>query len=589
MLRGSHFSQEGQAVITSVIFFLTISMVVMAAIATPIASQIRASADFLQSKQGYLAAEAANEDAFYRLNRGRTLPATFVLPFTDSTSSATVTDVGSAKQIVSLGNAGSFTRTAKTQFSSGIGASFSYGLQVGNGGYLMSGSAGINGNVYSNGDIVGSGGPYITGSAIVATVSNPVADQSNTGSTTPSYSISFGTTTATQDLAESFKVSTTTTITEVSLYIKKTNSPSNATVRIMTDNAGKPSSTSLTTGTLSAASLTTSYGWVTVSFASNPSLTVGTTYWLVVDTTVSASAPYTIASTNNTYTNGSSSIGTVGGTWSNLTPISTLDMYFNLYVGGDQGSISGVTIGSGGVGDAQAHSVSNSTVAGTIYCQIGTSNNKLCDTSRADPSPQSFPVSQSNINAWEDEALAGGSVVGPLSYGGSTATSTGPKKIIGNLTVNAGAVLTVNGTLYITGNLNVSGGGKILLSSSYGASSGVIVVDGTISLSGGGQVLGSGTTGSYVLLLTNSTCPTGAGCGGLNAIEAGGGTGAVVLNAQNGTINFSGGTAAKAAVAYKMIMGGGTTITYDSGLASMNFSSGPSGAWNVDSWKEVSQ
>jgi len=28
-------------------------------------------------------------------------------------------------------------------------------------------------------------------------------------------------------------------------------------------------------------------------------------------------------------------------------------------------------------------------------------------------------------------------------------------------------------------------------------------------------------------------------------------------------------------------------ITYDSGLADLNFSSGPSGGWNISSWQEV--
>lgn len=582
-------AQQGQAVITAVIFFLVISIITMVAVATPVANQIRGSADFIQSKQGYIAAEAVNEDALYRLNKGKTLPTTMVLPFSTATSSATVTDVGGAKQIVSIGNVGYFQRQAKTTFSQGAGVSFSYGLQVGNGGYTMSGGAGINGNVYSNGDIVGSGGPYITGTAIVANVSSPTADQSNTGSTTPLYSMLIGDTSATQDFTQAFTVSTTSPVTEVSLYIKKNGSPSNATVQIMTNNSGQPSTTVLTSIALSASSVTTSYGWIRVAFATNPSLVVGTTYWLVVNGSNGTANNYQIAATDATYGVGNALRGTIGGTWSAPAPTSTLDAYFNLYLGGDTGSISGVTIGSGGVGNAQAHTVTGSTVAGTIYCQVGSGNNKACDTSQADPSPTSFPVSDANIAQWESDATDGGTRTGNWTIGGSTATSSGPMKIVGDLTVNAGGTLTVTGTLYITGNLSVSGGGKIVLNSSYGGGSGVIVVDGQISLTGGGQVQGSGTTGSYVLLLTNSSCPSGSGCGSSNAIEAGGGTGSVVLNAQNGTINFSGGTAAKAAVAKRMIMGGGTTITYDSGLASMSFTSGPSGAWNVDSWKEVSQ
>jgi hypothetical protein len=61
----------------------------------------------------------------------------------------------------------------------------------------------------------------------------------------------------------------------------------------------------------------------------------------------------------------------------------------------------------------------------------------------------------------------------------------------------------------------------------------------------------------------------------------------VVLNAQNGTISFTGSASAKEATAHKMSLSGSTTVNYESGLANMNFNSGPSGTWNVNSWKEI--
>ena len=50
---------------------------------------------------------------------------------------------------------------------------------------------------------------------------------------------------------------------------------------------------------------------------------------------------------------------------------------------------------------------------------------------------------------------------------------------------------------------------------------------------------------------------------------------------------FSGGAQAKQATANKIIMDGGTTVNYESGLSNPNFTSGPSGAWVIDAWKEV--
>jgi hypothetical protein len=44
---------------------------------------------------------------------------------------------------------------------------------------------------------------------------------------------------------------------------------------------------------------------------------------------------------------------------------------------------------------------------------------------------------------------------------------------------------------------------------------------------------------------------------------------------------------ANAATARQITATGGTTIDYQSGLADMNFSSGPSGGWDISSWGEV--
>lgn len=66
-----------------------------------------------------------------------------------------------------------------------------------------------------------------------------------------------------------------------------------------------------------------------------------------------------------------------------------------------------------------------------------------------------------------------------------------------------------------------------------------------------------------------------------------GGAGAIVLNAQNGNMYLSGGVNAKEATAYKITATGGTIITYESGLADMNFPSGPSGGWNFSGWEET--
>ena len=155
----------------------------------------------------------------------------------------------------------------------------------------------------------------------------------------------------------------------------------------------------------------------------------------------------------------------------------------------------------------------------------------------------------------------------------------GPAKINGNLSITGGAELTLTGTIWVTGNISLTGGAIIRLASSYGTNDGVIITDGYVSLSGNSEFYGSGEPGSYPFLVTTSSCPDDASCGGNNAISFGGGSGTVGLVAQNGTIHITGGSALKAVVAKTIEMSGGAELIYDSGLVNSHFSSGPGGSW----------
>jgi len=591
-------TQSGQVVIGAVIFFLLITLSMMMALASPVAEQVRASGNYIKSAQGYITAEAQNSDARYRLNQGLVLPSTLTLALNNATSSATVVDVGNTKQVVSEATAyGRFTRTVSSVFSQDVGASFSYGLQTGNGGVSLSGGASIQGNVYSNGNIVGSGGTSITGTAMSANRSSAVSDQVNTGSSTPTYNITMATSSATEDFAQSFTVSTTSPLTEVWLYMRQNASLPNITVRITTNNAGRPSGTTLSSGSISTSQITSSYGWV----ATNPvngsgasvSLTPGTTYWLVVDTAPWWNDPNTHfqwGGNTNGYAGGSMMKGKYGGSWTATSP-TNLDSYFYIYLGGDYGLISGTAPNNGPIigGSAHSHTVANATINGSLYCQSGTGNNKACNTSQADPAPNAYPISDSQIQGWKDEASAGVIRNSNLTLGSNTSTSTtGAMRINGNLTVSSGATLTINGTLYVTGNINMNGAGIIRLGNSYGTTAGVILVDGTTDLGGGAFITGNGQSGNYAFLVsTNTLCSTGVSCGNNYAIDASGGTGSVVLVAQDGGIRFSGGASAKAAVANYMTLSGGTTLIYETGLTNINFSNGPGGTWVVDEWQEI--
>jgi hypothetical protein len=121
-----------------------------------------------------------------------------------------------------------------------------------------------------------------------------------------------------------------------------------------------------------------------------------------------------------------------------------------------------------------------------------------------------------------------------------------------------------------------------------GSLSGIIVADGVVDLAGSGGIYGSGSPGSYVVVVTNSTCPGGPRCasGSPYALKISGAAGSVVLTAIDGAVELEGSVSIKSLAARQVKMSGTSNIVYDSGLADLNFTSGPSGSWTVSSWKE---
>lgn len=583
-------NKKGAAMILVVLFFIIISTTLLIGISSPISNQIKGTNEFLTSKSSYNIADSQAENALYRFNKGKNDAPTDI-GLLGATATAVLTDINGEKSLVVEGTKSIFNRYMKAVFKTGDGISFNYGLQLGNGGLVMDGSAHVNGNVYANGDITGvSGGPgwyntYISGSAIAATVANPTLSISVSTTTQTLTVFPFGQSNTNQDVAQSFIAGTTTPISQINLYIKKTGTPANVTVKIVNNNSGVPGSTVITSGTLNASTVTTSYAYVPTFMSTAVSLTSGATYWLVVDNgSNNASNYYSLATYTNTYFDGITKQGRFGNSFTDLSP-GTQDFDFSVLVGGDAGSITNIGVGISGAGDAWANTVTNTTVTGSLYCQSGSGNNKVCDISRADPVSVAYPVSSANITEWETDAAAGGST-STVTIAGSATRSLGPIKINGNLTVTAGGNLNITGPIYVTGNVVIDGNSDVTVDSSLGNSSAVITTDGSINISTSGNITGAGSY-SYLVFNSDKTCTTTSNCTSAPSITVSGDAGAIILNALNGGVSLTGSANVKAIVAKQLYMNGGTSVTYESGLADINFTSGPSGSWIKKSWKEV--
>jgi len=571
----------GAAMLISIIFFLFISLAIIFGLVSPAVREFRISSDTISSKQSYFLAESGVEDAYYRIKNNKAIGTSTSITLGGNTASTSITNVGQTeKDVTSLGDVSARQRTSALVIKTGTGVTFKYGTQAGQGGITFSNNAGLLGSLYSNGNIYGSNNAYITGDAYVADAPALNADQSN-GSGVPPNNIIFGNTNSTQDFAQSFQLSNAGIINKAQLYLKKVGSPSNATIRITTDSSGHPSTTNVATGTLNANLVTTSYGWIDASFSSNPQMLTGVTYWLVVDSSTSSSNYYTIGGDTG-YANGQAKIGQYGSTWNNTSP-SGLDGYFGIFLGGTTGSINNMSVGTSGTGSAYAHTVTNSTITTNLYCQSGSNNNKACDTSKADPAQQDLPVSDANITAWKTDALNGGVVNGDVTVSGNQ--TIGPEKIVGNLTVSG--TLTLANTIWVTGNVTVNG--TVKLASSFGATTGIMIADGYITIANNSVFQDSGTAGSYIMLLSTSSCDSsivGNPCGANDAINASNNSNLIIVNAEKGAIHFSNNASVKEMVANRIYLANNVTISYGSGLINVDFSSGPSGGWAISSWGE---
>ena len=289
-----------------------------------------------------------------------------------------------------------------------------------------------------------------------------------------------------------------------------------------------------------------------------------------------------------------------GNIYSNGSVLGSGDanIYGDIYVAKSTGIIDNMNVIKAGAddGNAHAHTIFNSTIENGAYYQVidGVTTADSFHPDSPDPESESLPISLAQIDNWEIDALDGGIISGDYLAEGDI--SLGPIKIDGNLTIDidGDSVFIQTGTIWVTGDLIVTSGTAIELDDGYGSSSGVIVVEGKIILNSNVVICGSegyksvGNTcydneGSFLMFL--STYPYG---GPLDpAIFANSNTNAAILYANNGLIRLGASTRLKEVTGYALYFNSNATVTYESGLANVNFTSGPAGGWEIISWQEI--
>jgi len=524
------------------------------------------------SHQALSLAEAGIDHAIRQLNANSNYLGETDTALGNGTFSLNITGTGTSRTIHSTGfvpNSASplMQRTIVVEASlNSQNVEFFYGVQVDGGGIQMGNNSRINGNVYSNGNIVGNSGATITGDTIVA---GGLAENPTIASEIQDSDELFATTSDNEDIAQSFTATASEPLTKVSLFLGKIGNPSaNIAVRIAPNTGNAPDKSSLANSVIAYPSVGLTPSWIDVTFSNPASLTNGATYWIVLDTNSHSTTNHWLwrEDTGSNYPNNSGkhtgNCCSGNPSWSDVGG----DLMFRAWLGGVATRTESVSIGNATTGSGRANLFVDTTIRGTscpnTYCIV------------SNPSPEPLPLSDGVVTDWKNVAAAGGELVGDFSLTNGAVGSLGPKKINGNFLLDNNAILTMTGTLWVTGTITISNGARLQLDSGYGQNSGMVIADGTIVVSNNATFVGAGQ-GSFIMILTTRDDKNGV------AITVDNNSTGVIYYAAKSRIQFANNATAKEATAWGINLSNNASITYDSGLANSTFTGGPGGGWSV--------
>ena len=273
--------------------------------------------------------------------------------------------------------------------------------------------------------------------------------------------------------------------------------------------------------------------------------------------------------------------------------------------GSNSNTIQGTAVSAGPSGliddvhatsSAYAHTIQNADIDGDAYYQVisNTDVGGISYPGSPDRATSTLPISDEQIETWKTEAAAGGSVTcSGSSYNVSGSVTLGPKKIPCNLYIDGSDKLYLTGPLWVTGNIQFSNTSKVAIDASLSGKTVAIVADNPSNQTGSGQIFASNSTefqgagaNSFVLLISqNKSAEQG---GGNTAIQVSNSvTGKVLVYAGHGKIAISNSVNLKEVTAYRIEVNNSAKVIYETGLADLLFTSGPSGGYSLSSWKEV--
>lgn len=257
--------------------------------------------------------------------------------------------------------------------------------------------------------------------------------------------------------------------------------------------------------------------------------------------------------------------------------------------------VGGLVNGIHATSSIYAHTIQNSQIDKDGYYQIisGSTVGGTSYPGSADQPIADLPIADSLIDQWETDAAAGGTITSPCPYRITSSVTIGPKKINCDLEISGSPTITLEGTLWVVGNIVIKNSPTLRISPSLPGKSIAIIADkptnrtssSKIEIENSSVIAGAGA-GSYILMVSRNTSAEDGG--GEEAIEVqNSAQGALLVYAGHGEIHLANSVKLKEVTAYKIKISNSANITYETGLASLVFSSGPGGSWTIGSWKET--
>lgn len=243
-----------------------------------------------------------------------------------------------------------------------------------------------------------------------------------------------------------------------------------------------------------------------------------------------------------------------------------------------------------------SNTIKNSVIENDVYYDSIITSSAVGGASypgSADQALGTMPIPDTMIDQWEADATAGGVINSPCPYKINSDTTIGPVKINCDLEVSGNTILSLAGMVWVKGNVTLSNNGTVQIASSIPGRTAAIIADdpsnrsssSTIKISNNTNYLGNGTN-SYVMFISqNNSAQNG---GSAKAIEVTGNvSGKLLVYAAHGEIVLANNSSIKEVTGWRTRLKNSAQVLYETGLANLLFTSGPSGGFSFDKWREV--